>query len=353
MRLPFAVLAGSLACVLLISTGHASAGGQEPSRIDALVAEGRLRDAVAVFESEVDASKGVRPDALKRLAVAVLESATRDADPSLAADACLTLLRRIPHGCDIVMQPLALNPSTPAVVRIRALARRVSTDPAARRTLDDLVADFQTREWTAVVDRAGDFPVDVRRSLLTKALAAGKPEVQYAALQQLAAMEDPATLGVCRQWASRTSTPGHLFALAAVARAGDPAALARIRTLLPSLDGEELLASSVALAKQNDAQGLDAVRRLLTGADELLQLKAAAALADLGDPTGRARLERELTNTNPWIRLRSLEYFVPLSPTPTPEVWRLMADDMPEIQIRAAEASLVAATGQLAPKPAK
>jgi hypothetical protein len=315
------------------------------------VAEGRLRDAVAVFDAEADASRGFRPEALERLAVAVLEAATMDPDPSLVADACLTLLRRDRHPCEAILQSLSSSSSTPAPVRLRILARRMSADPKARRALDEIAAAFQPRDWTAVVDRAADFPADVRRSLLTQALAAGEPDVQYAALQQLAAMEDPATLALCRQWARRPSAPGHLLTLAAVARSGDPEAIARVRTLLPDLDGEELLAAGLALARQNDPRGLDAVRGLLNGPDELLQLKTAAALAGLGDPSGLSRLERELTNTNPWIRLRSLEYLVPLVRTPTPEIWRLMADDLPWIRVRAAEASLLAATRAAAAKP--
>jgi HEAT repeat protein len=214
--------------------------------------------------------------------------------------------------------------------------------PESRSRIADLTDTFQQREWSALVESAADFPPSIRVTLLTQALLHGTPDVQYSAMDRLSSMDDPAAIAAARTWSARASTPGHLLALAAVARSGDPKALETIQSLLPELEGAERLAAGVALATQKDPQGLQAIQGLLAGPDELLRLKAAAALAALGQEQGTQLLERELTNTNPWMRLRSLEYLDGRLSAPTAEVWRLMADDLIWIQVRAAQVTLSA-----------
>ena len=149
-----------------------------------------------------------------------------------------------------------------------------------------------------------------------------------------------------KRWASRTDRPGHLIALAAVARSGDATALKEIGSLLPDLEGQDLLSAGVALAIRNDPRGREALQQVLQGPEELLRIEAAAALAKLGDPAGLSRLEAELSNSNPWIRLRTLEKLSGVSKAPAPSVWRQMTDPMPWIRVRAAQATAAACRAQ-------
>jgi HEAT repeat protein len=315
----------------------------QASVVQTLTSEGRLSEAIRAFDAMADTPSPAPMTALEPLAAAVLERATTDENLLVATDACSTLRRHGRQECAARLNRRASGPTTPPLVRLKMLAAETPVDRAESRSrLAELTETFEQREWSALVEGARDFPPSIRTTLLTQALLRGTPDVQYAALDQLSSMDDPAAVAAARTWSTRTSAPGHLLALAAVARSGDPKALETIRSLLPVLEGEERLAAGVALATQKDPQGLQTIQGVLAGPDELLGLKAAAALASLGQVQGTQLLERELTNTNPWMRLRSLEYLDGRLSAPTAEVWRLMADDLIWIQVRAAQVTLAA-----------
>lgn len=336
-----------VACLATAYPVHA-----QPSPVQTLTSEGRLSEAVRAFDAMADTHSPASMSDLESVAAAVLERATHDEDLQVATDACSVLRTHGRPECAARIQTLASSPTAAPLVRLRVLAGETTKDrPETRSRLAEITDTFQQREWSAVVEGARDFPPATRVTLLSQALLRGTPDVQYGALEQLASMDDPAAVAIARTWSTRTSTPGHLLALAAVARSGDPQALETVRSLLPDLEGDDLLAAGVALATQKDPRGLEAIRGILTGPNDLLRLKAAAALASLGQPEGVDWLERDLTNPNPWMRLRSLEYLVGRLPAPTADVWRLMTDDLIWIQVRAAQVTLSALSTPAARQP--
>lgn len=314
------------------------------SDVDALLAKGALRDAVAAFDAR--ARDRAVPDSalLARLARAVLADAANDAsDPSAAVEACLTLSaeRTGPHACE---SGLASHAERSAVTRLRLGARTVpDSGPQADRAVAELTRGLQPRDWHAVVDAAPDFPAPLAVRLLTRALAEGADDVRFGAIDALARVEHPSAVPILRTWATREDSPARLIALAAIARSGDRPALATIKTRLPELFGQDLLAAGTALAAHGDPAGVEALEHVLRGPEELLQVEAAAALEAVGSPAGRGRLDAELTNPNVWIRLKALEMLRGRAPLPTAAVWRQLSDPMPWVRVRAAQVALEAA----------
>ncbi len=319
-------------------------GAALKARIEALVSEGAVSDALRLIEAHADAAGGaVDFSALSVLARGVLQRvAQSDEDPAASLEACLTLVASGGDPCEMIVVAAAAQSPIP-VLRLRARAARL-TGPVAQadRQLAQSLEGLSDRDWTAVVDAAGDFPVPTQILLLSRALVEAEEATRYAAVEALARIDDPAALPPLRSVASQEAAPGRLVALAALARSGDAAALSRITALLPELEGLDLLSAARALAAHQDPRGVAALQQIMAGPEELLQLEAAAALARLGDTRGRDRLKAELSNTNPWIRLRALEKLRPLPGPPTAAVWRQMDDPMAWIRVRAAQVSLAA-----------
>lgn len=296
-------------------------------------------DIVRAYDAHVEATNQLDPALLEQIARRVLEEVARGDDPSAAVEACLTLLGHGRHPCTERLSRLADTVAGTPVLRLRAAVASRRTPGAADR-ISRVTDDFQARDWVAVVDAAPAMPAAVAVPLLARALSEATPDVQYGALLRLAAMRAPEALPVLRTWSTRTQTPGHLIALAAVARSGDKAALDAVESLFPELHGPDLLAAAEALAVQGESEGRDAVRQLLIGPDELLRLEAAAALARLGDPAGLEHLQAELGSTDVWVRLRTLEKLHGLGVPVDRRVWRQMADPMDWIRVRAAQVTL-------------
>jgi hypothetical protein len=307
------------------------------SRLDELLRQGAVDEAVRVFDALADQSHTVDTKALEELATAVLIQATTADDRSASVEACLALIAAGPHPCRNKLSTAADSGRSP-VERLRAIAREVRAGTSgAERRIDAVVGSFGPQDWIAAVEASPDLPPEPAVRLLSRALVNGAPDVRFSALVKLAGIDSPAALPVLRSWAKRSDTPGHVIALAAVAGTGDGPALAELETLLPGLEGQDRLAAGVALARQKDARGVGAIREVLNGPDELLQLEAAAALARLGDKAGIEWLGGEVGNTNVWMRLRALEMLRGLGVPPTPAIWRQMADPMPWVRVRAAQ----------------
>lgn len=307
----------------------------EEGRVDRLIKEGAVREAVVLFDADADRIRTFDPRVLQRLAIAVLAEvagATVDRDASI--EACLTLLSVGPHTCE---PTITLNASTPASARLRVLARELPVDAtAADRRLAEFTSAFSPDDWNAIVDAIDAFPPEIAIRLLRQALGSGSEGVQFGAVDRLSRMDHPSALPVLRS-AIRDGRPGRFLALAAVARSGDKPALAALEASLPDLRGRDLLAAGVALAHLGRPGGYEAITHVLDGPDELLQLDAAVALIRLGDAAGRARLEAELASPNMWIRLRALEKAREVGLPPSALIWRHLADATPWVRVRAAQ----------------
>lgn len=313
------------------------------NRVDALIRSGAVTEAIRAFDTQIDRGEAIDGSRLKRLALAVLRDvASNQGDPEASVEACLALLAVGPDDCE----PLIIGGPVSGVTRLRLIARELPADPQqAQRRLAKFTSGFSPEDWNVIVDTADAFPPAVAVQLLTQALAAGDSGARYGAIDGLASIQHDAALPVLKSWAGRHGAEGRVLALAAVARAGDAAALSSIVAMLPELHGPDLLAAGVALASRRDPRGLEAVRYVLNGPEELLRLEAALALARMGDGSGRDRLEAEAESENAWVRLRAIEKLRKLRLAPTPNVWRQMADSMPWIRVRAAQAVLEASEG--------
>lgn len=332
------LIAAALAWFPVLPAAAQTETAQTPSDVDALLKAGSPERAVEAYDGQVDRTGKSDPQVLLRLATSVLQDVFKQQDASARVEACLTLLKVGEHPCVVTLRSAAKAASSPGV-RLRAAA---ATAPRGEQSeaIGRVLANVEGAEWAAVVDAAPAMLPETRVVVLGRALQQAPVDVRYSALKALSTSDSPAAIRILRQWSKRSDTPGHLLALAAVARAGDEEALASIRKLLPDLHGEDLLAAGVALATQGDPQGLEGIRAVLNGPDELLKLEAAAALARLGHADGRERLEADLNSSDVWVRLRTLEQLEGLIDQPSRRVWRLMADPLLWVRLRAAERTI-------------
>jgi hypothetical protein len=321
---------------------------EHQSDIASRLRDGDVDGAVNAFDAAVDRGAAADPAVLQQLATAVLrrESYARiELDASV--EACLTVLRHAPDGCDSAVLPQSPSPLT----KLRRMARAADVGPAQlSRELERVAVDFGPEDWNALAQVAGEFPPDIAVRLLTRALAADDEGVRFAAVDTLAAIEHPAALAALRRVAARPSGAGTTIAVAALAGAGDADSTAILLERLPDLHGQDLVAAGAALARQGLPAGREALRTALRMPEELLRLQAAAALVRAGDPEGHAVLDSALTDGNPWVRLRALELRVGLGLPATPAVWRQLVDPMPWVRVRAAQALVDAARSPL-PQP--
>lgn len=300
--------------------------------MEALIREGAVLEAVRQFDVTADQQHTYDPGQLDRLARAVLDEVTHSDDPAAKVEACLTLLELGPHDCE---PPLTLTSRGPSpVVGLRLALLRDPERAAA------LVDQLPAADLPRVIDAVDTLPPDLAVRLLSRALEQNDVELRYTALSRLATLDHPDALPVLRRWAARTDVPGHLTALAGLAAAGDESATEAVLRELPSIGDADRLAAGVALATRQHPQGLRVIREMLSDPNELLRVDAAAALARLGDPLGRERLEADLQTSNVWVRLRALDHLRRLSASPSPLIWRQMADSMPWVRVRAAQALL-------------
>lgn len=322
-------LASTTILVGFLSTG--AAAGQDP-RVDALIRDGAVLEAVRQFDAIADQQRTYDPGQLNRLARAVLDEATRSDDPAAKAEACLTLLEVGPHDCEPTLTMTSRGPSP--VVRLRLAVLRDPERAAA------LVDQLPAGDLPRMIDAVDALPPALAVRLLSRAVEQDEVELRYTALSRLATLDHPDALPVLRRWAARTDVPGHVIALAGLAAAGDEPATEAVLRELPSIGDADRLAVGVALATRKHPQGLPVIREMLSDPNELLQVDAAAALARLGDPVGRERLEADLRAQNVWVRLRALGHLRRLPTSPSPLLWRQMADSMPWVRVRAAQVLL-------------